>query len=150
MDEQKAKLTRRAAIATVVGGATLAAATARSQLGGSTDVLALFEGGFSSPFFSLERGDHTAWLGEVGTELQTRGGPALRVTGVETFADYGRSEGVEELIRSRAFAVNFESVGSGRIAADTIYTVTHPRYGSFDLFLKTTPALPGFVQAVFN
>ncbi len=149
MAEKRSKLTRRAAIATVVGGATIVTAMARTQVkSGRTDPLAAFRHSFQSPFFSLQRGDDTAWAAEVGTVLQTRSGARLRITGVETFASYGRRQ--RNLIRPRAFAVNFELVGGRPIAGDTIHTLAHPRHGVFDLFLITTPQLPAFAQAVFN
>lgn len=148
MVEPSPNVTRRTAIATVVGGATVATAMAQSQPGTANAVLASFADAFSSPFFSLERGDETAWAAEVGTVFTVQGGPSLQVTGIETFARYGRT--AANLIRSRAFLVNFAATDRGRIVGDTIYRVTHPRFGSFDLFLKTTPELPTFAQAVFN
>jgi hypothetical protein len=149
MDETKTRITRRGALACAVGGATIVTAIAQTKpKAGAADPLLAFRNAFRSPFFSLERGDHTAWRMEVGTTLRTSGGALLRVSGVETFADYGRQ--ARNLIRSRAFLVNFELVGGRPLTADAIHTLTHPRYGRLDLFLKTTPGLPRFVQAVFN
>lgn len=142
-----ATITRRAAIAALVGGAAFAAAIAQAQ-SASGDVADPFADLFQSPFFSLERADDTAWAAEVGNVLEVQAGALLRVVGVETFAAYGSQEA--DLIRPRAFIVNFELEGGEPIEGDVIHRLTHPSHGSFDLFLKTTPELPAFVQAVFN
>jgi hypothetical protein len=149
MAESHSKLTRRAAIAAVVGGATIATAVARTQIKpAGPDALTAFRSSFRSPFFSLEKGDDLAWGTQIGSVLQVQGGAQLRVTGVETFASYGRRH--RNLIRPRAFLVNFQLVGGQPIQGDIVHRLTHPSLGSMDLFLKTTPELPNFAQAVFN
>ena len=148
MSRTSSKLSRRTLLATLAGGGTVAAALASPRLLGEETLSDAFEDAFVSPFFWLERGDDRAWSAQIGNVLQVEGGTAMRVSGVETFAAYGATDA--DLVRPRAFAVNFEIVSGGRIAGDVIHRVTHPSYGSFDLFVKTTPELPTFVQAVFN
>ena len=144
MSRTTSKLSRRTLLASLAGGGTIAAALASPRLLGEETL----SDAFVSPFFWLERGDDRAWSAQIGNVLQVEGGSAMRVIGVDTFAAYGASDA--DLVRPRAFAVNFEIVSGGRIAGDVIHRVTHPSYGSFDLFVKTTPELPTFVQAVFN
>lgn len=145
MAEQTKSLSRRAMLGGAVGGVAIAAAAAKTGL---TDTATeTFASSFSSPFFSLERADHTAWAAEIGKTLAVEGGPTLRIASVETFVSYGETEG---LIRSRAFLVNLQATTTGRITGNTIYRVTHKRYGTFNLYLVTSPQHPTFAQAVFN
>jgi hypothetical protein len=148
MSRTSSKLSRRTLLATLAGGGTVAAALARPRVLGEESLSDAFEEAFVSPFFWLERGDDRAWAAQVGKVLEVEGGAAMRVIGIDTFADYGAADA--DLIRPRAFAVNFEIVSGGRITGDVIHRVTHPSYGSFDLFVTTTPGLPTFAQAVFN
>ncbi len=147
MAEQKKSLSRRAMLGGVVGGGAIAAAAAKTGITDLDGVTNTFTRSFRSPFLSLERADHRAWIAEIGETLAVQGGPTLKIAGVETFVKYGETDG---LIRSRAFVVNLEAVTTGRIAGNTIHRVTHPTYGSFDLFLVTSPSFPTFAQAMFN
>ena len=147
MAEKTKSLSRRAMLGGVVGGGAIAAAAAKSGLADLGSVTNSFSRGFTSPYLSLERADHKAWAAEVGKTLAVDGGPSLRIASVETFVRYGETDG---LIRSRAFLVNLQATTSGRIAGDTIYRVTHPTNGSFNLYLVTSPLHPTFAQAVFN
>ena len=147
MAEKTKSLSRRAMLGGVVGGGAIAAAAAKTGLTDLSSATSTFSRTFTSPFFSLERADHKAWAAEVGKTLAVQSGPTLRIASVETFVRYGETDG---LIRSRAFVVNLQAITSGRIVGDTIQRVTHPTYGSFDLFLVTSPSHPTFAQAVFN
>ena len=142
---ETSRMTRRAAIATMGGGMVAVAIAAPSLK--SDPTLTSFGQAFSSPSVSLDRAGDTTWSAEIGSVLQVQNGPRLRIRGVETGASYGQHA---ELIRSRSFLVNFDVVDTTGIAGDAVYRVTHDRYGSFDLFLKTAAATPRFVQAAFN
>lgn len=145
MAEKNKSLSRRAILGGVVGGGAIAAAAAKTGLTGS--VTETFASSFSSPYASLERADHTVWTAEVGKTLVVENGPTLRIASVETFVGYGATQG---LIRSRAFLVNLQATTTGRIVGDTLYRVTHKRYGTFNLYLVSSPLSPTFAQAVFN
>ncbi|HEY0326088.1 MAG TPA: hypothetical protein VGC46_08955 [Allosphingosinicella sp.] len=144
MAEKTKSLSRRAMLGGVVGSGAIAAAAGTTLTGTSIDS---FSSSFSSPYSTLELGDHTAWAAEVGKTLAVEGGPTLRIASVETFVGYGETEG---LIRSRAFLVNLQATTTGRIVGNTIHRVTHKRYGTFSLYLLTSPLHPTFAQAVFN
>lgn len=146
MAESKKSLSRRAMLGGVVGGGAVVAAAAKTGLTSVSSVDS-FARNFTSPYLSLERADHKAWAAEVGKVLTVDGGPSLRIASVETFVRYGETAG---LIRSCAFLVNLQATTSGRIVGNTIYRVTHPTNGSFNLFLVTSPLYPTFAQAVFN
>lgn len=149
MAEKKHSIvSRRMLLGTLAGGATAATALAATRASDGGTITQTFTNAFTSPFFSLSTADHTAWTAEIGKSLQVENGPSLLITGVETFASYGTTD--EDLIRPRAFLVNMNVTGRGRLTGNTIQRVTHKRYGSFDLYLITTPALPTFAQAVFN
>ncbi len=148
MPDTSSLFTRRALLATVVGGATIATALAQPRVRRSLGTGATFKSAFTSASFSLVRSDHDAWAAQIGSVLQVRGGPSMRIEGIELFADYGRHRA--NLIRGRAFLVRFELLNGGRLAGDAIYTVSHASQGAFDLYLLTTPTRPSFVQAVFN
>ena len=145
MAETTKSLSRRAMLGGVVGGGAIAAAAAKTGL--TDSVTQTFTSSFTSPSFSLETADHTAWAAEVGKTLSVEGGPTLRIASVETFVGYGATAG---LIRSRAFLVNLQATTTGRIVGNTLYRVTHKRYGTFNLYLVTSPQHPTFAQAVFN
>jgi len=147
MAEKKKILSRRAMLGGVVGGGAVAAAAAKTGLTDLSGATSTFSRTFTSPYFSLARADHTAWAAEVGKKLSVQNGPTLKIASVETFASYGETDG---LIRSRAFLVNLQATTSGRIAGNAIYNVTHPTYGTFELYLVTSPSSPTFAQAVFN
>ena len=146
MAEPTSPVTRRTAIATLAGGGTVAIAVAAPKLT-SGDSLTTFQQAFSSPYATLDRAGDTTWSAEIGSTLQIQNGPGLRIAGVETGASYGLQSG---LIRSRSFLVNFEVVGRGSVASDTVYRVSHRKYGSFDLFVRTAPDVPNFAQASFS
>ena len=109
--------------------------------------LASFQQAFTSPYVTLDRAGDTTWSAEIGSTLQILNGPGLRIASVETGASYGLQSG---LIRSRSFLVNFEVVGRGSVANDTVYRVSHRKYGSFDLFVRTAAGVPNFAQASFS
>jgi predicted acylesterase/phospholipase RssA len=149
MSEPGAMLTRRMMIAGALGGATVAGALAAQTLREPLrESAGSFVDAFTSPFRSLINGDHTAWSAEIGALVELAGGAVLRISRVELFAPFG--EDAEDLNRSRAFAVTFENVNRATVESDTIYRVTHPDHGSFELFLITAPSAPTTVQAIFN
>jgi len=144
MAEKSKILTRRTMLAGMAGGAAVVAfAQTKNGLGTVTNS---FSSAFRSPYLSLARADHTVWSAEVGKTLTSASGATLKISSVETFAAYGDAEG---LIRPRAFLVNFETT-RGSITGDMIHSLTHKTYGTFDLYLVTSPRLRNFAQAVFN
>lgn len=145
MAEQRKSMSRRAVLGGVVGGGAIAAAAAKTALTDLSSATASSSTALTNS--SLELGDHKAWAAEVGKTLTVNGGPSLKISSVETFVRYGETAG---LIRSRAFLVNLQATTSGRIAGNTIYRVTHPTKGSFNLFLISSPLFPTLAQAVFN
>ena len=147
MAEPLSRMNRRTAIAALVGGGgTVAVAMAAPSLtsGGS---LTTFQQAFTSPYATLDRAEHTVWSAEIGSTLQIENGPGLRIASVETGAPYGPQSG---LIRSRSFLVNFDIVGRGSVSSDRIYRVSHRKYGSFDLYVRTAAQVQSFAQASFS
>lgn len=147
MSAAKPLFSRRALVTALIGGGAVAAvaATGPSRV---RRALGSFAQSFRSPFFSLERADHNAWQTQIGSLLQVSGGPSLQIVGVELFAPYGN--GARRTSRRRAFAVNLQAQGAAAVADDVAHTVSHPRYGSFQLFLTTNSARPDLAVAIFN
>ena len=141
-------LSRRALFAAADAGVTLAVAAAARPLLTRSKAKGSFELEFSSPYGTLAIADHSGWAREVGSLFEVRGGPALRVSSVEPFVPFG--DAATRSTRSRAFMVHFDVVRGTRMPGDTIHRVSHPRHGSFDLFLTTPAASATKVQAIFS
>ena len=147
MSEANKLLSRRVLVATLVGGGAIAVATARSTLGTAPSAEG-FATAFRSPFSNPTLGDHNSWRSELNSQVQVRGGPALRVAKVESFAPFGRAK--TGSTRQRAFIVSFDVVGGTPLVGDMIYTITHPSRGSFQLFLTVPRGSPTIAQAIFS
>lgn len=139
---------RRAVLATLGGGGTIAVAVAAPKLIGSGPANAGFQSNFRSPFASLTTGDHNMWRAAIGSTVQVTNGPSLRVAGVETFAPFGK--GAKGTSRKAAFMVKFEVVGGSPLPGDMIYDVVSPTQGSMQLFLTRPINAPQLVQAMFS
>ena len=146
MAEPLSRMNRRTAIAALVGGGTVAVAMAAPSLS-SSGSLTTFQQAFTSPNATLDRADYSTWTAEIGSTLQIENGPGLRFASVETGAPYGPQAG---LIRSRSFLVNFDIVGRGSVTSDRVYRVSHRKYGSFDLYVRTAAQVGNFAQASFS
>ena len=146
MAEPISRINRRTAIAALAGGGAAAVAMAAPSLSPSGS-LTTFQQAFTSPYATLDRAEHTVWSAEIGSTLQIENGPGLRIASVETGAPYGPQSG---LIRSRSFLVNFDIVGRGSVSSDRIYRVSHRKYGSFDLYVRTAAQVQSFAQASFS
>jgi hypothetical protein len=140
-------MSRRAAVAALVGGGAIAVAVAQPRIFRSRPGDA-FAQKFSSPFFTLGLGDHNNWQAEVGSRVQVRGGPVMRVSNVEAFAPLGPAK--TGSTRQRPFMVTFEIMDGSPLLGDMIYSLTHPSRGSFDLFLTASRKSPRLIQAMFN
>jgi hypothetical protein len=97
---------------------------------------------------SLATAGYDEWTQQIGSTLAIAGAQGLSLAGVRALESSGpRPLGA----RDRAFVAVFDVRGGGSMAGDLIYTVSHPQYGPFQLFLSVADArTPNRMLAVFN
>ena len=150
MASEKAALSRRA----VMAGAgalvvTAAAATTAAQWGRvdpiSRKMRELLR--LRPRPVSLATAEVEDWMAASGAQF-TVAGYRLRLAGVRRLQAGERPEG----LRQQPFVAVFDLLSRARLPGDLIYTIAHPDYGSFDIFLTNAP-LPWFprrMHAVFG
>jgi len=143
-------LSRRRTLAALGGAAVAAgavfAATKTTLLGqGSGDSSG--SASASRTTVNLATAGYDTWLAQVGTKF-TGGLYTLKLAGVAPLLSTGaRPPG----LRDRAFALNFDVAAGRTMAGDLIYTISHPQYGPFQVFLSAAgPQMPARMIAVFN
>jgi hypothetical protein len=97
---------------------------------------------------SLATAEIEDWMAVAGS-IFTAAGYRLRFAGVRALAERGeRPEG----LRHKPFIAVFDALGGHRLPGGLIYTISHPDYPSFDIFLDDAPAphRPRRMTALFN
>lgn len=102
-----------------------------------------------SMLISLADADYDQWAQAVGSVFTIAGGTSMILTGLQPL----QSGGVRplRLSREQAFLAMFNVQNGRTLAGDLIYTVSHPQYGAFPIFLSSgDPRTPGRMTAVYN
>lgn len=154
MSKARVAFSRRKLLAMAGGGGAVAAfAASRPVLEiatGSLRRLVARAPGLRSVLISLADADYAQWAQTVGSVFTIAGGTSMVLTGVLPL----QSSGVRPLSlgRAQAFLAVFDVPGGRTLAGDLIYTVSHPQYGAFQIFLSavTDPRTPGRMLAVYN
>ena len=96
---------------------------------------------------SLATAEVEDWMAASGTQFRVAG-YRLRLAGVRRLQTGGRPAG----LRQRPFVAVFDLLSRARLPGDLIYTIAHPNYGSFDIFLTHAPRpwFPRRMHAVFG
>jgi hypothetical protein len=132
------------------GAAALMASPFRSIIAMRTRELVRNQPMLRRLLLSLAAAGYDEWLDQVGTVFTASGGTGLKLVAVTAFNSAGlRPIG---LARDRAFIAKFDVQNRGTMAGDLIYTVSHPSYGPFQIFLSASsdPNLPHRMTALFN
>ena len=97
---------------------------------------------------SLASAGYSEWTEQVGATFAVAGAQGLSLAGVRPLDSAGRRP---TGVRDRAFVAVFDVLGGGTMAGDLIYTVSHPEFGPFRLFLSVADArTPSRMLAIFN
>lgn len=136
----------------VLGGAALAAgaviaAPVRDLIAGASQSLI---NGAAPPraTVNLASASYEQWLAQVNANFAVAGGNPLKLLGVEPLNSVGQRPAG---LRARAFALTFNVTGSGTMASDLIYTISHAQHGALRIFLTAAdPRTPNRMLAVFN
>lgn len=87
------------------------------------------------------------WSLQVGTYFTAHTGHLLKLADVQSFPDSERPRGM----RDGAFVARFDVTKGGKLRGSQIYRVSHPRGGTFDMFLTPAgPSKPMRMIAVFG
>lgn len=153
MNLQAMKLSRRNALiagggAVVAIGAFTASPLSNPLTAKARELLASQR--WTRGFLSLAKGTYAEWGQLVGSTFSVGGGSSLRLAGVRAFASPG--DRPYSVSRRTGFLAVFETARGQTMAGDLIYTITHPQYGPFQIFLSASsdPSTPGRMHAVFN
>lgn len=142
-------LTRRNMMTAAAGGSAIAVAfAAPSVTQGLTDIVGSFGEDYTSPYSNLSYGDHNDWEAQRGKTLTTADGHSLQVLEVTKFVPFGRR--VRGVLRSRAFAVDFQLVAGAGMTVEKIHSVRDESETPMDLYLTAVGDRPGRIRAMFN
>jgi hypothetical protein len=95
----------------------------------------------------LDLAEQAQWTALAGSRFVLGGGVTARLEGIEPFAPSGAPAGTG---RAQPFAAVFALEGGAAAAGDLIHTLSHPDFGTFDLFLSESAAGGGRLVAYFN
>ncbi len=142
MADDALPISRRAVIAGMAGSVALAGC------GGGIGGPSADAGGLTAaaPAPPLSTAEADAWMAAAGTTFRA-GAFTMRLDGVELI---GAPGGRPEELRQQTFIAAFEIVSGGFMPGDLLYTLSHARIPTFDIFLTADSANPARMRALFN